>query len=282
MIESQKFVEIDGLHTCYYEAGVGRTVVLLHSGEHGGCADITWEPNFAFLAEHYHVIAPDWLGFGKTAKVHDFVSGAERRLRHMQRFFEIMGIEDAHLVGSSMGGTLLFKALSEQPGSFAARSLTAIGAGGDSPDSPARRALIDYDCTFEGMQRVVEALFSDARWPQDRAYVERRLKASLEPGAWECAAASRLKNPLVPARPAGGLVDTTVYEVLDLPVLLIAGAEDKIKEPGYAKKVAQRLKHGEVHEVLAAGHMPNIEKSDEVNSLLLSFFRKVDGIVHAA
>lgn len=281
MDEARKAIVIDGLQTCYYEAGDGRIVVLLHSGEHGGCAEITWERNFAALAAHYRVVAPDWLGFGKSAKVHDFVSGAERRLHHMRRFLETIGVEDAHFVGSSMGGTLLFKALSDDPGFFPARSLTAIGAGGDSPDSPARRALMDYDCTFEGMRQVVASLFADAKWVDNRDYINRRLAASLEPGAWECAAAARLKNPLVPPRPGGGLVDLTPYENFSIPVLLIAGAEDKIKEPGYAHKVSARLKDGEVHVIQNAGHMPNIESPDLVNDILLRFFRKVDRLLDA-
>ena len=43
------FVEVDGINTHYLEAGNkdAPTVALLHSGEFGGCAEISWE----FLAE---------------------------------------------------------------------------------------------------------------------------------------------------------------------------------------------------------------------------------------
>jgi 2-hydroxymuconate-semialdehyde hydrolase len=277
MIESRKFIDVDGLRTCYYEAGAGPTVVLLHGGEHGGCSEICWQFNFAQLARDFRVIAPDWLGYGKTAKVHDFESGAERRLNHMRRFIETLAIEEAHFVGSSMGGTLALKALSADPGFFPAASLTLLGAGGNSPDSAARRALIDYDCTLEGMRQVVDALFHDPKWANDADYVRRRHELSLEPGAWECAAAARLKNPLVPDRPDVGLIDTTPYDRLALPVLLIAGADDKIKQPGYADEVGRKLIDGEVHVIADCGHMPNIERASAVNDLLKRFVERVEG-----
>jgi 2-hydroxymuconate-semialdehyde hydrolase len=80
MIDNLKTLIIDGLETAYYEAGAGPTVVLLHGGEHGANAELAWEFNFGVLAKEFHVLAPDWLGFGKSAKVHDFVLGAQRRL----------------------------------------------------------------------------------------------------------------------------------------------------------------------------------------------------------
>ena len=73
MIES-KYVAVDGVNTHYLEAGDpdAPTVALLHSGEFGGCAEISWEFAVPALAEHFHVVAPDWLGFGRTDKVFDF------------------------------------------------------------------------------------------------------------------------------------------------------------------------------------------------------------------
>src|SRR5262249_7257163 len=72
-------VEVDDLQTQYFEAGEGEPLVLLHGGEFGGGAEFCWENNIFELARHYRVIAPDLLGFGGTAKVHDFVDGKGRR-----------------------------------------------------------------------------------------------------------------------------------------------------------------------------------------------------------
>ncbi len=61
-----RYVMVDGIRTHYLEGGDGPAVVFLHSGEFGGCAELSWEYNIEAFAQHFHVIAPDWLGFGRT------------------------------------------------------------------------------------------------------------------------------------------------------------------------------------------------------------------------
>ena len=98
----RRFVNVSGIRTHYLEAGDGPVLVLLHSGEFGGCAELTWEHNIPALAEQFRVIAPDWLGFGETDKLYDFVSGAERRMRHLVAFLELLAIGEADFAGASM------------------------------------------------------------------------------------------------------------------------------------------------------------------------------------
>src|SRR6266478_2737493 len=100
------FVEVDGIRTHYLESGEGQPVVLLHSGEFGGCAELSWEFTIPKLAERYRVVAPDWLGFGETDKLYDFGGGQARLIKHMRRFIEIMNLDEADFVGNSMGGSI--------------------------------------------------------------------------------------------------------------------------------------------------------------------------------
>src|ERR1700757_295187 len=107
---------VDGLVTSYLEAGEGDPVVLLHGGEFGASAEFGWEHNIAALAQHHRVLAPDQLGFGRSAKVIDFVDGRGLRIRHVARFCELLGIGSAHFVGNSMGAiNLLADATSDMP-----------------------------------------------------------------------------------------------------------------------------------------------------------------------
>src|SRR5260370_23042168 len=66
----ERYVNVDGFRTHYLEAGDGDPIVLLHSGEFGGRAELSWEYVMPVLAESYRVIAPDWLGYRGTAKIH--------------------------------------------------------------------------------------------------------------------------------------------------------------------------------------------------------------------
>ncbi|PRC54918.1 alpha/beta hydrolase, partial [Mycobacterium sp. ITM-2017-0098] len=56
-------------------------------------------------------------------------------------------------------------------------------------------ALYDYDATFEGMRRIVTALFADPSYPADGHYVRRRYESGIAPGAWESLAAARFRRP---------------------------------------------------------------------------------------
>src|ERR1700760_1407786 len=161
---------IDGLTTHYLEAGHGDTVVLLHGGEFGVSAEISWEATIPALAERYRVLAPDMLGFGESAKVIDFNDGRGMRIRHIARFCDELGVDSAHFVGNSMGAiNVLTDATSESP-VLPMRSLVAICGGGEIQRNQYVEALYDYDATVPAMRRIVEALFHDPSYPADDDY----------------------------------------------------------------------------------------------------------------
>jgi pimeloyl-ACP methyl ester carboxylesterase len=166
--------------------------------------------------------------------------------------------------------------VAEDPAAYKFRSLTLIASGGFSPDNEHRRAMMEYDCTVEGMKAMLRGMFVDRRWTDDPAYVQRRFELSILPGAWETIAAARFKNPLVPPRAVFGRPDDTPYENISMPTLVIAGSEDKLRLAGYAEELAARIPQSEVHVFDGCGHCPHIERAKEVNALLLDFIQRVD------
>lgn len=267
-----KFVKVDGLDTHFLEAGQGPHLVLLHSGEFGGCAEITWEFNIAALAQHFHVLAPDWLGFGKTAKFYDFEDMWHTRIRHIAAFVRTMGVDRAHFVGNSMGGTMLLYVAQMQPCPFPIDKLIVVSGGGNVVDNAARQVLNTYDGSIDHMRKIVQTLFMNPKVRDDEAYVAKRQAAALLPGAWECTAAPRLR---VPGRPAQGLSRPMNYSDIKAPVLIIAGEHDNLREPGYAEPLHKEIPGSELHVVNGAGHCPQIDAPDEFHCVAISFLQKV-------
>jgi pimeloyl-ACP methyl ester carboxylesterase len=255
------FVSIDGIRTHYLEAGEGPVVVLLHSGEFGGCAELSWEYLIPKLAKRYRVIAPDWLGFGQTAKIHDFDGKRARMIAHMARLLEVLAIDRASFVGNSMGATFLLQIAAERHPGFTIGKLVAISGGGWMPENEARRRLTQYDGSLDGMVGILQSLFEGDVWHSDEDYVRRRHALSIAPGAWEAVAAARFRSPNAPERKEFGQTDGTNYEAIAVPTLLIAGAEE----------VALRIPGGKVAVVTGCGHCPNIERPDIVGDILLNF-----------
>lgn len=271
---SRKEIFVDGLETSYLEAGSGPPVVLLHGGEFGGEAEICWEHTIPALAHHFRVLAPDLLGFGRTAKVVDFVDGRMRRIRHLARFIELMDAVGAACIGNSMGGMLLlFDAASQAPLLRPSRIVSIAGGGALLVDSPHTEALFAYNGSTESMRNVVKALFHGESWSADTNYVERRRASSLAPGAWEAVAAARFRRPVEfqDARAPSTGID---YARVSTETLIIAGGNDKIKPYGWWEELVGKMPHATVVTVPEAGHCAQIERPDVVNPALLDFLNR--------
>jgi 2-hydroxymuconate-semialdehyde hydrolase len=267
----RRTVVVDGVRTSYLEAGEGPPLLLLHGGEFGGNAEVCWERVIPGLAQRHRVLAPDLLGFGETDKLIDFVDGRGRRIAHLGSFCRLLDLHDVVVVGNSMGGMLaLFDAARERP-VLPAAGIVSLAGGGRLESSEHTDALFDYDGSVEGMRRIVRALFAGPEWPADTAYVERRHAASIAPGAWEAVAAARFRRPKpddeVPAAPRAGID----YAAVTVPTLLVAGAEDKLKPPGWADEVCALIPGSRQEVVPGAGHCPQIEAPETTLPIVLGF-----------
>ena len=78
-----------------------------------------------------------------------------------------------------------------------------------------------------------------------------------------------------PEAAAFGRPDSVKYENVSVPALIIAGAEDRLREPGYAQQVAARIRGSEVHVYERCGHCPNIEMSERFNAHVIDFLKRV-------
>lgn len=271
-----RYVMVDGIRTHYLEGGDGPAVVFLHSGEFGGCAELSWEYNIEAFAEHFHVIAPDWLGFGRTDKLFDFAQARARTLGHIKRFLEVMDITQADFVGNSMGGSNLARIAAARPVIYPIRSLVLASGGGFAPDTEARRNLLAYDGSDQSMRDLLDGLFfNKEKWVDNADYIARRQEFAHMPGAWECASAARFHAPFVETKGQFGRPDATPYEDIDVPLLMIAGADDQLRLPGYAAEIGQRIPGSTVMVFDDAAHCPHIEHAEKFNQAAIAFLRQV-------
>jgi pimeloyl-ACP methyl ester carboxylesterase len=268
-IES-KFIEVEGLKTHYLEAGSGFPVVLLHSGEFGGSAELSWEFTIPALAKHFHVFAPDWLGFGESAKIFSFEDMRALRVRHIGGFLETLGIERAHFAGNSMGGGMLADVATKEKPVWPIARMILVGAGGFAPVNEARTIINSYDGTREHMKRIVETLLVHSPLRHDAAYIEKRYRSSIVPGAWECTAAARFRRPgLKP-----GERETTDYSTINAPTLIVAGEKDPLREPGYAYGLQAQIAGSELAVFPEAAHFPHIDVPERFNQIAIEFLSR--------
>lgn len=139
------------------------------------------------------------------------------------------------------------------------------------PASRERAILTDYDCSREWMRDIIRVLFHDEAWADDEAFVDDRWKRSRLPGVWEASAAARLRPPADPPRSEFGRLDTFAYESIDVPVLAIGGAQDRLKPAGYLEQFVPRIRRGRSLLLQDCGHCANLEHPDEVHSAIVDF-----------
>lgn len=125
-------IPVFGQRIVYYEAGRGRTLILL--------ANLGWDANAWFqnvpeLARHYHVIALDLIGMGKSAKpLLDYKM--DTWTDFLAEFMRLKHISKATVCGAVMGGALAVQFALDHPelseGVITAASNTGPGqhAGG--------------------------------------------------------------------------------------------------------------------------------------------------------
>jgi 2-hydroxymuconate-semialdehyde hydrolase len=269
-----RFVTVDGLQFRYLEAGPSNAefVVLLHSGEYGASAEFSWEKNIGALATEFHVIAPDLIGYGHSAKVFDFGDPLGFRIRTVRRFCEELHITAAQFMGNSMGGTLMCYVASQAEVVWPMRTMVLASGGGNPLENEYRTFIQHYDGTFENMDAHTALTFT-RRWYADE-YIARRVEMSKVAGAWECVSAARFRAPFREQRSELGVFRQIRYENIRIPTALFAGGADKFREPGYEKELAKRIPDVECHLIPEAGHMLHIEFAERFNALAVDFLAR--------
>ena len=65
---------------------------------------------------------------------------------------------------------------------------------------------------------------------------------------------------------------------IDIPCLIIAGEYDWLTPPSRSKVLHKHIPNSEFHIIKRTGHLSKIEKSDEVNKLILNFIKRFEKI----
>lgn len=266
------FVRVNGIRTHYLEAGQGEPLLLIHSGEFGGRAEFSWQNTLPALATRFHVFAPDLLGFGHTDLVYNFTDPIGSRVGHIRAFMEALCIPSAHFMGSSFGGGFVLAEAAKAQPCWSIRSIVSVSGGGFAPDNDARKVLTHYDGSREWMQRLLGVLVADpATW--SHCDVDVRWRGSIEPGAWEAVAAARFARP---GREKGftGSGSRTDYTRIQVPVLIIGGAQDRLRLPGCWEDLHRNIKGSELSVFSRAAHLPHIEQPERFNEIALEFLSR--------
>jgi pimeloyl-ACP methyl ester carboxylesterase len=260
-------IDAGGIETSYLEAGSGETVLMLHGSGPGVSALANWQHNIPTLAQRFHVLAPDIVGFGTTERPEDIVYSLRTWTDHIWAFMNAHGIEKARVIGNSLGGRIALQMATDHPDRIAKMVLMGTPAVGMTP-TEGLAALRAYEPSHEAMRALLRNYFAVDPAMIIDDLVKIRYEASIADGAYEAYRAMFL-DP----RHAGSDLGITENEVraIATPALLIHGREDKVVPLQVSLTMVGLLPDADLHVFSACGHWTQIERADEFSAVVSDY-----------
>jgi len=263
-------VDAGGIKTNYLEAGEGPPVVLVHGSGPGVTAYANWRLTIPELARHFHVYAPDMVGFGYTDRPEGVTYGMETWSKQILAFLDALDLERVSLVGNSFGGGLALRVAVEHPERV--DRLVLMGAMGVVfPITEGLDAVWGYEPSFENMRHILD-YFAYSRELVNDELAEVRYRASIEPGFQESFSA------MFPAPRQRWVESMATPEdriaAIAHETLIIHGRDDQVIPVENAMRLLHLIEKSEVHVFGRCGHWSQIEWADDFNALLVRFLSR--------
>jgi YbgC/YbaW family acyl-CoA thioester hydrolase len=248
--------------------GEGAPILFIH----GFPLDRTvWRHQLAGLSR-WKRIAPDLRGAGASSAPADGYSVA-RYADDIVHVLDALGLERAVVCGLSLGGYILFELLRRHPGRVRAAVFCNTKAAADSAEARRGRdemaALAEREGTGGGAvaERLLPQLLAPATFaaqPDVVAHVREMINRTPVPGLVGALHALRDRPDSTP-----------MLGTIGVPVLVVAGEDDKIAPSGGMRAMAQAIPGAQFAVIPAAGHLAPLEQPLATSRTLADF---LDGL----
>jgi pimeloyl-ACP methyl ester carboxylesterase len=277
-------VNLHGHKVTYREVGeqnAGPVVLMLHGI---GSSSATWTSVLPLLGRHLHVIAPDMLGYGESAKPRgDYSLGAFAS--GMRDLLVALGHDKATIIGHSLGGGVAMQFSYQFPERTG--RLALVGSGGLGREvSPVLRAA-----TLPGTELVLPLLgtaplhfLADvvAKVLTTAPFVSGRSAEEFARGIDSFADVEARGAFVQTARAVmdlrGQRVSGTdrLYLAANLPLLLVAGRRDRFIPVEHTLAAAELVPDARLEIFDACGHFPHVEEPHRFSRLVLEWVEQTE------
>jgi 2-hydroxymuconate-semialdehyde hydrolase len=273
MVEQGKYIDVKGINTHYHEDGQGEALLLIHGSGPGVSAWANWRLVFPILSKHYHLYAPDVVGFGYSDRPEGIEYGIDVWAEHMINFLEAVNEKKVSIIGNSFGGAIALHVAKRRPDLI--NKLILMGSVGiDHPIAPGLDAVWGYQPSMENMKSLIKIFAYDQSMAENGDLVEMRYKSSIQEGFQESFSAM-FPEPRQRHVDAMALSTDELSEI-QFPVLLIHGRDDQvIPLEDTSFKLVKALPNAELHVFPQCGHWVQIEKTKEFAGQVIEFLNPI-------
>ncbi len=259
---------VNGARLAYEVVGEGELLVLVHAG----IADMRmWAPQVGPFSEYRRVVRYDMRGFGKSP----MVAGPFSHHEDLCGLLDSLGVGRASFVGCSMGGKTVIDFALENPGRVEALVLLGAPVGGFDPDTEPPKeweemVAADEIGDLEHLSELEVQVWVDGphREPDVVDPAVRDLVHEMNLIALRNEASGLGdERPLEP--PAVGRLDE-----IQAPTLVIVGDLDHPEILAAADLLTREVPRAEKAIMHGTAHLPNIERPEEFNTLVIEFLER--------
>lgn len=261
----EKTVTVFGAKINYVETGdpAKPKVILLH-GLGGSIGN--WQTNTAALAQSYHVIALDQIGFGKSDK--PFLKyRVGTYVDFLDKFMSELKIEKASLVGNSMGGWVAGLMAVKYPNRV--EKIVLADAAGIIPASFNEADIYQLNnSTRDEIRANLKKIFANPVLQNNEALVDQflTLRVATNDG-------NTINSLIESIKRKEDFLNSRLAEIKK-PTLIIWGKQDGLLPVTDAYAFNKGIAGSELVVFDACGHVPQFEKSADFNKAVLAFLAK--------
>ena len=252
---------INGRELAWDETGSGRTILFLHGFPFNRQL---WYNQMRAIPSGWRGVAMDLRGFGESAGSNDpqytmdmFADDAAALLTHLR-------VRRAVICGLSMGGYIALAMQRRYPSMLGGLVLADTRATADGEQERKKRLETAERVKAEGSNVVVDSMLPKlfaSTTPYSKPQVAQFVR-----GMMEAAPAASIARALLgmAARPNS----EPDLRNINVPTLVIVGAEDQITDRGQAQLMARAIRGSQIEVIPEAGHVSNLEAPDVFNEAL--------------
>jgi 2-hydroxymuconate-semialdehyde hydrolase len=260
-------IDVDGIATNVHVEGDGPPVLLLHGSGPGVTAWANWRLTIPELARHFRVIAPDIVGFGFTERPSGVTYDLGTWTTHAVGVLDALGIERAHVVGNSFGGSLAMSLAIRHPERV--ERLVLMGSVGvPFSITPGLDAVWGYEPSVDAMEGLLH-LFAYDRDLIGPDLAQLRYEASVRPGVQE---AYRAMFPAPRQHALDGMTHSLgAIASIAAPTLIVHGRDDQVIPLQNAFDLLGLIDDAQLHVFGRCGHWTQLEHAAEFAALVTEF-----------
>jgi 3-oxoadipate enol-lactonase len=255
------FASLNGTSLYFEEHGNGPPVVLVH-GMYGNHA--AWYQQVEAFAPHFRTITLDLRGFGLSEDSNSL--GSSAAVDDILGLLDHLGIDNAALIGQSMGGNACLAVAAQHPGRVSALVLAGSLGGVVLPEQlrtrQAELAASIKDISLS--QRMLSASFLEREGARSELFLQ---LVSFNKGA----STYFTLGTRAPAPSLAVLQDVASR----LPVLLLVGDQDAVQPPEIVEAVAGSISDLELAVIADSGHSAYFEQPQVFNAQVQQFIERV-------